>query len=78
MVRTQIQLTETQARELRRIAEQRGVSIAAVIRGLVDDALVSPRDARIARAVAVMGRFNSGKNNVAEEHDAELEHAFMT
>ena len=79
MVRTQIQLTEAQARELRRISETKGVSIASLIRELVDTSLMAPREARFARAMAAAGRFSSGKgNNVSEEHDAELERIYMT
>ena len=79
MVRTQIQITEAQARELRRISETRGVSVASLIREMVDNSLMAPREARFARAMAAAGRFSSGeKNNVSEEHDAELERIYMT
>ncbi|HEY7692340.1 MAG TPA: ribbon-helix-helix protein, CopG family [Gaiellaceae bacterium] len=77
MVRTQIQLTESQARELRRMSERRGISVAALIRELVDRELVSPRAALNARARAVMGTFSSGKTHIARDHDAELEQIYL-
>ncbi len=76
MLRTQIQLTEAQARELKRVSDARGISVAAVIRELVDRELVSPRAARNARARAVMGKFSSGKTTIARDHDAELEQSY--
>jgi hypothetical protein len=76
VVRTQIQLTEGQARALRRLAQTRGVSMAAVIRELLEQALVSPRDARIERALAVVGRFSSGETTTSRDHDEELARAF--
>jgi len=36
MVRTQIQLTEEQAREIKRVAVAKGVSVAKIIRGSVE------------------------------------------
>jgi hypothetical protein len=71
-----VQLTEEQARALRRLAANRGVSMAAVIRETLDEALVNPSAARFERARAVVGRFASGVNTVSREHDRELEHAF--
>ena len=76
MVRTQIQLTEQQARALRRVAASRGMSMAAVIRELLDAALTSSLDAKVDRALAVVGRFSSGATTVSGDHDAELERAF--
>lgn len=76
MIRTQIQLTEEQAQALRRVAAQRGVSMAAVVRDLIDQALGRPVSARAARARAAVGRFASGVGGVSREHDAELERAF--
>ena len=60
MVRTQIQLTERQARELKRMAAKEGVSMAEVIRNAVD-AKISEGvsgvswEERVRRAMAVMG-----------------------
>jgi hypothetical protein len=76
MIRTQLQLTEEQARALRLVAAQRGVSMAAVVRELIDEALQAPAASRTARARSSIGRFASGAHDVAREHDRELERAF--
>jgi hypothetical protein len=76
MIRTQIQLTDEQARSLRHEANLRGISMAAVLRELVDDALRAPARAQTARARGVVGRFASGEHRTAREHDAALEQAF--
>lgn len=76
MIRTQIQLTDEQAALLRRAAAERGLSMAAVIRELVDDALAAPARARTARARSAIGRFASGARTVSREHDRELEEAY--
>ena len=76
MIRTQVQLTDEQARALRLVAAQRGVSMASVIRELIDEELGTPASARAARARSAIGRFASGQRAVSREHDVELERAF--
>jgi plasmid stability protein len=76
MIRTQVQLTEEQARALRRVAAARGVSMAAVIREVLDEALSTPAHARSVRARAAIGRFGSGPNTVSREHDRELDRSY--
>ena len=76
MIRTQVQLTDDQARALRRVAAARGVSMAAVIRELVDASLAKPASSRSARARAVVGRFGSGKGTISRDHDQELDRAY--
>jgi predicted DNA-binding protein len=75
MHRTQILLTESQLRVLRAEAARRGVSMAALIREAIEAYLGQKRDARH-RALAVVGRFASGRCDVAEKHDEELEEAY--
>ena len=82
MVRTQIQLTERQARELKRMAAREGVSMAEVIRKAVDSKIregVSevPQEERIRRAMAVMGKFHSGIRDLAVNHDKYLAEDYM-
>ncbi|MBA3244590.1 MAG: ribbon-helix-helix protein, CopG family [Actinobacteria bacterium] len=80
MVRTQISLTEEQAERLKRVARERGVSMAAVIRDAVDAVVpeVDPaREEKIRRALAAVGSFAGGGGNVAEEHDRYLEEAYL-
>ena len=51
--------------------------MAAVIRGVLDEALVAPRVAQLERARAAMGRFQSGTTRVSIEHDRELDDAYQ-
>lgn len=77
MIRTQIQLTEEQATELRRVAAERGVSVAALIREAVDRALGEGDPAgRWERALAVVGTYGSGRTDVSSEHDRHLTEVF--
>ncbi len=77
MVRTQIQLTGEQARRVRRIAQQEGVSMAEVIRRCVDRSLEDSRPSRAElweKVLAVAGRFedSTGAEDVSERHDDYL------
>ncbi|MEN6372448.1 MAG: ribbon-helix-helix protein, CopG family [Armatimonadota bacterium] len=80
MVRTQIQLTEKQANELKEIAAHQGVSMAEVIRRCVDRMLVTqriPDDEEIRRrAIGAVGFLHSGTGDLSEKHDEYLEEAF--
>ncbi|MDQ1438916.1 MAG: hypothetical protein QOK43_2545 [Acidimicrobiaceae bacterium] len=77
MIRTQLQLTEQQARALKREAGQRGVSIAEIIRQALDQYLSQgPSDVRRQRAMRSIGGYRSGRSNVSEDHDAHLADAF--
>jgi Arc/MetJ-type ribon-helix-helix transcriptional regulator len=79
MIRTQIQLTERQARELRRIAAAEGVSVAAVIRRAVDR-VVDQRgeDAAWRRALTAVGSIHGDGANVARDHDKYLDEAYRS
>ena len=73
MIRTQIQLTEEQARELKELAAREGVSMAELVRQAVDSLLegsgtISVEERR-RRAMALVGQFNSGRSDVSEKHD---------
>lgn len=79
MVRTQIQLTEDQARKVKKIAAHRGVPMAEVIRDAIDgvirsEARTGPEDRR-RRALDIVGKFRSGKRDVSKRHDAYLAEA---
>lgn len=81
MVRTQIQLTEQQARRLRAQARERGLSLAEIIRryvekGLSDD--VSDRGGLYDRAARVIGRFRDRRSarDVSSKHDRYLDEVF--
>jgi hypothetical protein len=75
VIRTQISLTAEQMARLRRAAEKRHTSIAAIIRDAVDREV--PDDdaglvARQRRAFATAGAFASGHRDTAEKHDEAL------
>jgi hypothetical protein len=79
MIRTQIQLTEEQARALRRIAGERGVSMATLIREAVDRVLLdrTPSEERWRRALAVVGKYAGGAHDVSDDHDRHLAEAYL-
>lgn len=76
MVRTQIQLTDNQARDLKRLAAARHLSMAELIRQGVDAILRSNTIMDIAekrkRALALAGKYRSGKHDISKEHDKYL------
>ena len=76
MVRTQIQLTERQARALRQLAAAQGRSMASLIRGsvdaLLDRAPADEAEVRRARALRAVGRFRSGARDLSSRHDRHL------
>ena len=72
MVRTQIQLTREQVAELKRLALERGVSVAELVREGVDKVLRESRglsrEERKRRALSVR-TFHSGVTDLSERHD---------
>jgi predicted transcriptional regulator len=80
MVRTQIQLTKEQTNALKKLALVRHLSIAELIRQAVDAMIktstVIDAEERRKRAIAVVGRFSSGKKDISREHDKYLAEAF--
>jgi hypothetical protein len=80
MVRTQIQLTEKQSRVLKKIALERGVSVAELIRQSVDQFVrargeLTPEQIR-KRALSVVGAGSSGVTDLSLEHDHYLDEAY--
>jgi Arc/MetJ-type ribon-helix-helix transcriptional regulator len=76
MVRTQIQLTEDQAARMKSVAAKKGVSMAELIRQAIEMLLAKggeKSDGELRRrALEVAGRFHSGRQNVAMDHDEYL------
>ena len=76
MVRMQIQFTEEQARALKRVAAERHLSIAALTREAVERLLVENGDSTSAesraKVMAIMGKFRSGRSDIASNHDDYL------
>jgi len=80
MVRTQIQLTEDQAKALKKIAQSRRLSVAELIRKAVDTIIrsstVVDREERHKRAMEIVGKFSSGKRDISKKHDLYLTDAY--
>lgn len=81
MVRTQIQLTEGQARKLRKRAREQGISLAEAIRRCVDHELAnsSPDLAALykqAQKLVGVYRDREGAGDVAVNHDRYLDEAY--
>ena len=79
-VRTQIQLTEDQARALKVRARDEDRSMAALVRESVSEYLARrparDRKTLLDRARALTGRFHSGCSGVAKNHDQHLDEAY--
>ena len=81
MIRTQIQLTEEQARRVRALARRDGVSMAEIIRRGVEQLFAADEPARgdlwdAASALAGAFRDANGAEDVAQKHDEYLDRAF--
>jgi Arc/MetJ-type ribon-helix-helix transcriptional regulator len=79
VVRTQIQLTEEQAEALRRLAHERRLSMAALIREAVDRLLDGDDDReRWRRALSVVGKYRDkeGATDLGVNHDKYLAEAY--
>lgn len=77
MVRTQVELTEEQAAELRKQAEAHGMSLPELIRRGIEAYLGSeqpgaPTQECRLRAIAAAGRFGTGQADLSAHHDRYL------
>ena len=77
MLRTHIQLTERQCRELRKRAKAQGIPVAALIRRAVDKLLITEPDEEDAtrRALSVIGCIRDVAD-LARKHDDYLAEAY--
>jgi predicted DNA-binding ribbon-helix-helix protein len=82
MIRTQIQLTEVQAENLKRLAIRQQISMAALIRQAIDQmfhpGLDKERQANFAKALNAAGKFHSGQHDLSVNHDQYLSEAFKS
>ena len=81
MIRTQVQLTETQNRLLEELRARRHVSKAELLRQAVDEFLARVAaedglDEQRAKALLVVGRYHSGRTDVSARHDDYLAEAY--
>jgi ABC-type Na+ transport system ATPase subunit NatA len=80
MIRMKINLTEEQTGALKRMAAERKISMAAMIRELLDAAIArARREPDRVRALQALrrGGFRSGRPNLTERHDDELADAYL-
>jgi hypothetical protein len=78
MVRTIVQLTETQSKALKERAREQGISASELVRQGVDMVLgsrIGDAEAR-KRAMAAVGFVSSGDTDVSERHDDYLAEAY--
>jgi predicted transcriptional regulator len=72
-------MTDEQAEGLRRLAELRRRSQAALMRDALDDLIADEdRSRRIERARRAAGAFRSGTHRTSERHDEVVVDAFST
>jgi hypothetical protein len=80
MIRTQVQLTEKQAKALRQIALQEGVSMAEIIRRTLDRVAegqcLPDREELKRRALAAVGSVHSEITDLSRRHDDYLEEIY--
>lgn len=76
MIRTQIQLQEDQMNALKKIAAEKQISLAELIRKAVDTVIksgaVPDYEERRKRAIDIAGKFSSGNTDIALRHDEYL------
>ena len=76
MIRTQIQLTKKQSQTLKRLARQKNVSVAELIRRSVDSYIQANEtlsmEEKKRRALSVIGILDSGIPDLGENHDKYL------
>ena len=82
MVRTQIQLTEQQAKAVKTMSNVHGISTAEVIRRainlLLESSYVVEEGEKRARALKIVGRFCSGRQDISKNHDTYLAEGYRT
>ncbi len=80
MIRTQIQITDQQAVELKEIANDEGVSVAELIRRSIEQYLKLrvnlDEETRRRRAQSVIGKYASSQRDVSQHHDRYLAAVF--
>ena len=73
MIRTQIQFEQKTYESLKTKSNETGKSISEIVRRALDRSIAAQEiDQKWARALSSMGKFSSGLNNLAENHDDHL------
>ena len=78
MIRTQVSFDEEQYSTLQRRAQERGISMAALVREAVEDKLADRDRERLNRLALSAVGVVSGKpgENISEDHDRYLDEAY--
>lgn len=80
MIRTQIQLTEEQVNRLKKMASEKRISIAKLIRQAIDTLIktsaAADTEEKAERALAAAGTFHSGRGDLSTHHDDHLAEAY--
>jgi len=80
MVRTQVQLTEEQAQAVKRMAAERGVSMAEIIRTGIETLVQAQgkptKEELRRRTLLAIGIAHSGLGDLASNHDEYLAEAY--
>jgi len=80
MVRTQIQLTEEQAKILKKLALSKQLSVAQLIRRagdrMIKSSTLADAEETHKRALEIVGKFSSGKRDISKNHDTYLAEAY--
>jgi len=80
MVRTQIQLTEKQAKALKQIALDEGISMAEIVRRAIENVVEGKcppdKDVLKRRAIAAVGSIHSDFTDLSERSDDYLEEIY--
>ncbi|MEW6363857.1 MAG: CopG family transcriptional regulator [Acidobacteriota bacterium] len=77
MVRTQVLLRPEQHRALKEMGHRKGISMAEVLRILVDEALHEEESpSRGEDPLGVAGKYSSGRRDISVRHDEYLEADF--
>jgi hypothetical protein len=82
MIRTQVQLSEDQLQALKARALQENISVSELVRRAIDAWTKNADNTRASelrrRAANAVGRFASGKKDVAQHHDEYLSQAYKS
>ena len=80
MVRTQIQLTSEQSRDLKKLALSHQASVSELVRRAVDELIKLNTRADIKeikkRSMEIVGKYHSGKKDISKKHDTYLAEVF--
>lgn len=82
MIRTQVQLTEEQYKQLKQLALRRRRSLATLVREGVEKVLKEAGEPNMdearQHALSIVGKYNSGDKDVSTHHDKYLAEGYKS